>query len=82
VAGIYGILTILGIPPMTELVELLKRWPHLPDEAVVHSKVTAAVTGLSERVVRYDLRFPRVYVTKNRYGHRVRDIRKVLKGEG
>jgi hypothetical protein len=65
---------------MTELTELLKRWPSLPDEAVVHCKVTAAMTGLSERSIRYDPRFKRVYLTKNRYGNRVGDVRKVLAG--
>jgi hypothetical protein len=65
---------------MTELTELLKRWPSLPDEAVVHCKVTAAVTGLSERTIRYDPRFERVYLTKSRYGNRVGNIRKVLVG--
>jgi len=59
---------------MTELTELLKRWSSLPDEAVVNSKLTAAITGLSERTVRYE----RVYLTKTRYGQRVGDIRKML----
>jgi hypothetical protein len=63
---------------MTELTELLKRWSSLPDEAVVNSKLTAAITGLSERTVRYDPRFERVYLTKTRYGQRVGDIRKML----
>ena len=49
---------------MAELTDLLKRWPSLPDEAVVNCKLTAAVTGLSERTVRYDPRFERVYLTK------------------
>ena len=66
---------------MPDTNELLKRWPSLPDEAVVHVKVAAAVTGLSERTVRYDPRFQRVYLTENRYGIRVGDIRKVLAGE-
>jgi hypothetical protein len=66
---------------MPDTVELLKRWPSLPDEAVVHAKVAAAVTGLSERTIRYDSRFKRVYLTENRYGIRVGDIRKVLAGE-
>ena len=65
---------------MAELTELLKRWPSLPDEAVVNSKLTAAITGLSERTVRYDPRFERVYLTKTRYGQRVGNIRKVLAG--
>ena len=66
---------------MSDTNELLKRWPSLPDEAVVHAKVAAAVTGLSERTIRYDSRFQRVYLTENRYGIRVGDIRKVLAGE-
>ena len=66
---------------MPDTNELLKRWSLLPDEAVVHAKVAAAVTGLSERTIRYDSRFPRVYLTENRYGIRVGDIRKVLAGE-
>jgi len=65
---------------MAELTELLKRWSSLPDEAVVNAKLTAAVTGLSERTVRYDPRFERIYLTKSRYGHRVGNIRKVLAG--
>jgi len=36
---------------MPDTNELLKRWPSLPDEAVVHVKVAAAVTGLSERTI-------------------------------
>jgi len=70
------------MPNMTEITELLKRWPSLPDEAVVHCKVTAAVTGLSERTIRYDPRFERVYLTKTRYGNRVGNVRKVLAGLG
>jgi len=67
---------------MADLAELLKRFPHLPDEAVVPSKITSAVTSLSERTVRYDPRFERIYLTATRYGHRVGNIRKVLAGLG
>jgi hypothetical protein len=66
---------------MPDTNELLKRWPSLPDEAVAHIKLVAAVTGLSERTVRHDPRFERVYVTQNRYGIRVGNVRKVLAGE-
>jgi hypothetical protein len=68
------------MPDMAALAEILKRWPSLPDEAVVNCKVTAAVTGLSERTIRYDPRFERVYLTKTRYGNRVGNVRKVLAG--
>jgi hypothetical protein len=66
---------------MPDINDLLKRWPSLPDEAVVHTKVVSAVTGLSERTVRYDPRFERVYLTDNRYGFRVGVVRKILAGE-
>jgi hypothetical protein len=65
---------------MAKLTEVLKLWPSMPDEAVVGTKVTAAVTGLSERTVRYDPRFERIYLTATRYGHRVGQVRKVLAG--
>src|SRR6516164_11003554 len=65
---------------MPDINELLKRWPSLPDEAVAQVKLVAAVTGLSERTVRHDPRFERVYVTQNRYGIRVGNVRKVLAG--
>jgi hypothetical protein len=42
----------------------------------------AAVTGLSERTIRYDSRFKRVYLTENRRGIRVGDIRNVLARTG
>jgi hypothetical protein len=66
---------------MAELNELLKRWPHMPDDAVSPTKLTCAVTGLSQKSVRYDPRLPRVYLSKNRYGQRVRDVRRVLSGD-
>jgi len=65
---------------MPDTNELLKRWPYLPDDAVVHTKVVAAVTGLSERTVRYDPRLKRVYLTSGRYGFRVGEVKKILTG--
>jgi hypothetical protein len=65
---------------MPDLNDLLKRWPSLPDDAVVHTKVVAAVTGLSERTIRYDSRFERVYLTPNRYGFRVGSVKNILSG--
>jgi hypothetical protein len=65
---------------MAKLTDVLGRFDSLPDSAVVHCKVSAALTGLSERTIRYDPRFERVYLTKTRYGNRVGQIRKVLAG--
>jgi hypothetical protein len=66
---------------MSKITDALRRWPDLPDDAVVQTRVTAAITGLSEKTIRYDPRLPRVYLNNNRYGQRVRDVRRVLSGD-
>jgi hypothetical protein len=67
---------------MAELTKELKRFPALPDEAIVNSKVAAALSSLSERTIRYDLRLPRIYLNNNRYGYRAGDVRKLLQAGG
>lgn len=69
------------VSPMSKITDALRRWPDLPDDAVVQTRVTAAITGLSEKTIRYDPRLPRVYLNNNRYGQRVRDVRRVLSGD-
>jgi hypothetical protein len=59
--------------------EILERFDVLPDDAVVPSKVTAIIMGLSERVIRYHPRLRRVVVSRGRYGQRVGDIRKIVR---
>jgi hypothetical protein len=66
---VLDILITHRMSQMPDINELLKRWPSLPDEAVVHAKVAAAVTGLSERTIRYDERFKRVYLTEKSIRH-------------
>jgi hypothetical protein len=66
---------------MAKLSELLRRWPDLPNEAVVNTKVVAALTGLAERTIRYDPRLKRVYLTADRYGYRVDNVKEILIGE-
>jgi hypothetical protein len=65
---------------MTDLTELLRRWSSLPDDAIVPSKLTAAVTSLSERSIRYHPGLKRVYLNRTRYGFRAGDVRKILAG--
>jgi hypothetical protein len=60
----------------TPKIDVLKNFDHLPDSAVVHTDVTVAITGLSDRTVRRVL--PRVYLSVDRYGQRVSDIRNLL----
>jgi hypothetical protein len=64
------------VPKLAEEVEIFSS---LPDEAVVRTPVTEAVTGLSGRTIRYHPDLPRVQLSEGRYGQRVRDIRKLLR---
>jgi hypothetical protein len=59
----------------------LERFAHLPNEAIVPTKVSSAVTGLSERSIRYHDELPRVYLSAKRYGQRVSDLRRLLAGK-
>jgi hypothetical protein len=50
-----------------------------PDNAVIPTDVTAAITGLSTRTVRYHPQLRRHYVSADRYGFRAGDIRRLLR---
>jgi hypothetical protein len=50
-----------------------------PDDAVIPTDVTAAVTGLSTRTIRYHPQLRRHYVSADRYGFRAGDIRRLLR---
>jgi hypothetical protein len=62
-----------------KLREILERFAALPDEAVVPTKITAIILGISERVVRYHPMLPRAQVSVGRYGQRVGDIRRLCR---
>jgi hypothetical protein len=62
-----------------DLAELLRRFDQLPDDAVVPTRVTAAVHGVSERTVRR--RYPSVQLTLNRKGQRVGTLRAMSRAE-
>lgn len=57
--------------------EILERFDALPDAAVIPSKITSIILGLSERTTRYHPDLPRVQISPNRYGQRVGDIRRL-----
>jgi hypothetical protein len=59
--------------------EIIKRFDQLPDDAVVQTKVTALVLGVSEKTVRYHPQLPRVQVSPGRYGQRVGNIRALVR---
>jgi hypothetical protein len=62
-----------------DLAELLRRFDTLPDDAVVPTRVTAAVHGVSERTVRRA--YPSVRLSPNRKGQRVGTIRAMSRAE-
>jgi hypothetical protein len=62
-----------------ELHEVLQRFDALPDDAILPSRVTGIILGVSERTVRYHPQLPRVQVSAGRYGQRVGDIRKLVR---
>jgi hypothetical protein len=59
--------------------EILERFDVLPDCAVVPTKITAIILGLSERSVRYHPNLPRIQIGPARYGQRASDIRKLCR---
>jgi len=80
-AYVIGIESIFWkVPIMTnELDETLERFKSLPDEAILPSRVTGIILGVSERTVRYHPNLPRVQISRGRYGQRVGDIRKLCR---
>jgi hypothetical protein len=66
---------------MTEedLLENLKRFDALPEDAVVKVTVAAAVLGTCAKTVRDHPHLHKVWVSSNRYGFRVGDIRKIVR---
>jgi hypothetical protein len=62
-----------------ELHEVLQRFDALPDDAILPSRVTGIILGVSERTVRYHPQLPRIQISRGRYGQRVGDIRKLAR---
>ena len=62
-----------------ELHEALERFNSLPDDAILPSRVTEIILGVSERTIRYHPNLPRVQISRGRYGQRVGDIRKLAR---
>jgi hypothetical protein len=62
-----------------DLHEALERFSALPDNAILPSRVTGIILGVSERTIRYHPNLPRVQISRGRYGQRVGDIRKLCR---
>jgi hypothetical protein len=59
--------------------EILERFDALPDSAVVPTKITAIILGVSERTVRYHANLPRIQISRARYGQKAADIRRLCR---
>jgi hypothetical protein len=64
---------------MHDTLEALHRFDALPDDAVVPTRITGMILGISERTIRYHPHLPRVQISRGRYGQRVSDIRKLCR---
>jgi hypothetical protein len=64
-----------------KILEVLRNFDSLPDDAVIPAAATAQLTSLSERTVRYHPKLKRHYVSAERYGQRVGDVRRLLRGD-
>lgn len=64
---------------MNNTLEALQRLDALPDDAVVPSRITGMILGISERTIRYHPHLPRVQISRGRYGQRVGDVRKLAR---
>jgi hypothetical protein len=64
---------------MHALIEELKRYEALPPSAIISPKAAAAITGLSERNIRYHPALRRVQTSVGRYGFRKADIEKLCR---
>jgi hypothetical protein len=62
-----------------DIAEILRRFDTLPDDAIVPSRVTAAIHSVSTRTVRRT--YPSVQLSPNRKGQRVGTIRAMSRAE-
>jgi hypothetical protein len=66
--------------PLTAL-ELVRNFDALPDDALVPTKVTEILLNTSEWTMRRKPPLRRIQISQKRFGHRVGDIRALVRGE-
>jgi hypothetical protein len=64
---------------MPSIADILRHFDELPDDAVVPTRATAAIHGVSEKTVRRA--YPSVQLSPNRKGQRVGTIRAMSRNE-
>jgi len=66
---------------MLPALELVKNFDALPDDAIVPAKVTYILLNTSEWTMRRNSPLRRVQISQRRFGHRVGDIRALVRGQ-
>lgn len=63
--------------------KLASQFDHLPDDAIVTAKTAVVILGgaLTEQTLRRNPPIKRRQVSQRRYGFRVGDLRKLIRGE-
>jgi hypothetical protein len=63
--------------------KLASQFDHLPDDAIVTAKTAVVILGgaLTEQTLRRNPPITRRQVSQRRYGFRVGDLRKLIRGE-
>jgi len=64
-----------------KVLENLRHFDQLPDDAIVSPKIFAALIGISESKLRHSPPIPRVKISTQRGGFRVGTIRALVRGE-
>jgi hypothetical protein len=65
---------------VSKILDILKRFDELPDDALVSPKVTGIVLDVNERTLRRHPPIPRVQVSPQRHRFRVGNIRALVRG--
>jgi hypothetical protein len=59
--------------------EILKHFDEMPDDAVLKTKITALLLGLSEKTVRNHPQLDHIWVSEGRRGQGVGSIRRLVR---
>jgi hypothetical protein len=66
---------------VSNILEILKLFDELPDDALVSPKVAAIVLDVNERTLRRHPPVPRVHTSPQRYRFRVGNMRAFIRGK-
>jgi hypothetical protein len=70
----------MPVKPLSAL-DLVKNFDALPDDAVVPTKVTEILLNISEWTLRRNPPLRRIQLSQQKFGHRVGDIRALVRGQ-